>query len=347
MTQTIPIFLASDDNYAPFVSTTIISIVKNTNSFINFYILDGGILEWNKQKIISLKKDFNNFNVEFLDMKNSGLERFPNIRHYSLNTFSRYFIPEMKPDLDKILYLDVDIIVKSDIAELYNQDLENYPVGAVLEDFYPNNYQHLKTICPTYKGGSNYFNAGVLLLSLNYFRENNLTQILVDKTIELKDVISCPDQDIFNFIFDNNFKILDYKFNLMPDYQEAIHELGKKEAIDAISNPVILHYTAFKPWNTLQGKMVDDFWQVAKLSPFYRELKMTLDLKDTEKKLRFLGKSLKDFLLKKLTIKYRQYKILSTITPRKKSQFFRQKASELKREIRWLKSLYNETKTGN
>lgn len=339
MNQPIPIFLASDDNYAPFVATTIISIVKNTSSFINFYILDGGILEWNKQKILSIKKDFNNFSVEFLDMKNSGLERFPNIRHYSLNTFSRYFIPEMKTDLDKILYLDVDIIVKSDIAELYNQDLENYPVGAILEDFYPDNYTHLKKICPTYKGGSNYFNAGILLLSLNYFRKNNLTQILVDKTIELKDVLSCPDQDIFNFIFDNNFKILDYKYNLMPDHQDYIHKLGKKEAIDAISKPVILHYTARKPWNTLRAEMSDDFWQIAKLSPFYCDLKTSLDLKDIGKKIQFLSETFKKPLLNKLKIKHLKYKLFSKIFFGKKAEKYKQKVHNIKQDINWLSTL--------
>lgn len=276
MNCSIPIFLASDDNYAPFVATTIVSIVKNTKSFIDFYILDGGILKRNKRKIFKIKNRYNNFSIEFIDMKYAGLERFPNIEHYSLNTFSRYFIPDLKPDLNKILYLDVDIIVKDDISKLYNQDLGDYPVGAVLEDFYPNNYLHLKKICPTYKGGSNYFNAGVLLLNLDYFRKNNLTQKLIDITIQLKDVLSCPDQDVFNFIFENNFKILDYKFNFMPDHKDYILKLGKKEAIEAIDNPIILHYTGRKPWLTMQAERANDFWEIAKETSFYRMLKLKL-----------------------------------------------------------------------
>lgn len=51
----IPIFLSSDNNYAPFVATTIASICDNTKSFCDFYILDGGIEEENKEKFVSLK----------------------------------------------------------------------------------------------------------------------------------------------------------------------------------------------------------------------------------------------------------------------------------------------------
>lgn len=276
MFETIPIFLASGNTYAPFLATTITSIVKNTESFIDFYILDGGISKRNKQKILKIKNKYDNFSVDFIDMKYASLERFPNIGHYSLNTFSRYFIPDLQPGLNKILYLDVDIIVKDDISKLYSQDLENYPIGAVLEDFYPDNYLHLKKMCPAYNGGSNYFNAGVLLLNTDYFRKNNLTQKLIDTTIQLKDVLSCPDQDVFNFIFENNFKILDYKFNFMPDHKDYILKLGKKEVIEAVNNPIILHYTGRKPWFTIQAESANDFWEIAKETSFYKALKLKL-----------------------------------------------------------------------
>lgn len=276
MTQTIPIFLASDDNYAPFVATTITSIVKNTEAFIGFYVLDGGIVDANKQKIEEIKKQFANFSIEYLNMKTFGLERFPKVRHYSVSAFSRYFIPEAKPNLNKILYMDVDIIVKGDIAQLYNHDIGDYPLGAILEDFYPYNYEYLKEICPEYEGGSNYFNTGVLLMNLDYFRKNNITQQLIDKTIELKDLIKTVDQEIFNLLFANNFKIIDYRFNVMPDLADYVLKSNKKTAIDALDNPVIIHYTSTKPWVEIRTKRALDFWEIAKLTPFYDELKIAL-----------------------------------------------------------------------
>lgn len=326
MIQSIPIFLASDDKYAPFVATTITSIVINTKAFINFYVLDGGILDENKKKIESLKEQFPNFSVEFIDMKSSGLEKFPNLKHYSLNTFSRYFIPDMKPDLDKILYMDVDIIVKNDIAELYNQELGDYPVGAVLEDFYPVNYTYLKSIYPNFKGGSNYFNAGVLLMKLDYFRKNNMTQKFVDKTVEMKDILSCPDQDIFNIFFENNFKILDYKFNVMYDHEEFISKLGKQDAINALANPVVLHYTGDKPWKDIRAKKSIDFWEIAKITPFFEEIKKCF----------FSGKYSS---LIKLKLSLFRYKMLSIISSERKQDKYRKKFSDTSERIEALNLL--------
>ncbi len=268
----IPIFLASDNNYAPYLCTTMYSVLKHTESRVNFYILDGGITNECKDKIKKSLRDFSNFSIEYFDMTTFGLDRFPNLKHYSLNAFSRYFIPEIKPDLIKALYLDVDIIVQGDIKKLYEQELENCPIGAILEDFYTGNYSYLKEkIYPKYSGGSNYFNSGVLVLDLKKFRADNLTQKLVDMTIELKDTLSCPDQDVLNIAFENNFKIIDYKFNFMPDMYNYLEALHPSRAKEIRKNAIILHYTTQKPWAT-KSNCSKEFWQIAKKTDFYFEL---------------------------------------------------------------------------
>ena len=177
MSNNIPIFLACDDNYAPFLCTTIYSILEHTTSFIDFYVMDGGISQNNKIMIKNNLKSFKNYTIKYFNMSTFDVSKFPNVKHYSLNTFFRYFIPQLVPNLKKVLYLDVDIIVKKDIAFLYNQNLERYPLGAVLEDFYPNNYQNLKhKIYPQYKGGEHYFNAGVLLIDVQKFIKNSYSE---------------------------------------------------------------------------------------------------------------------------------------------------------------------------
>lgn len=269
----IPIFLASDDNYAPFVATTMFSILENTKSQINFYVLDGGISSNSKKLIKASLKSFQNYSVEYINMSGYDLGKFPNLRHYSLNTFSRYFIPKIKPDFGKILYMDVDIIVKSDIAKLYEHDLGDYPLGAVLEDFYVGNYTYLKEkIYPEYKGGSNYFNAGVLLINVQKFIQNNYSQKCIDLTIELEDKLSCPDQDVFNIIFENNFKILDYKYNFMPDHFKYLKELHPNRAEQIKQDAVILHYTDQKPWFN-SSVANEDFWHIANRTEFFKKTK--------------------------------------------------------------------------
>lgn len=301
----IPIFLASDNNYSPFVATTILSIVKNTSSFIAFYILDGGILKSNKKKILSLQKKHKNFSVEFINMKRFELNKFPEIKHYTTNAFSRYFIPELKPDLGKVLYLDVDIIVTGDIAELYNQDLGEYYLGAILEDYCPFNYTYLKKICPGYKGGCNYFNSGVLVMDLDGFRRHNIAQKLVETTTRLNDLLNCPDQDVLNLIFENNFKKIDYKFNFFSGHEKYVDESGKKELLEARENHLILHFTGGKPWLDKSVEMSYKFWDIVKETPFYDGKNLSFS-KSFKERFKFISykKIKKNKLFIKLYIRY-------------------------------------------
>ncbi len=267
--QAIPIFCASDENYAPFLCATMYSILENTRHTINFCILDGGIRDGSKELIKDSLKQFLNYSVEYIDMSSFGLSRFPDVRHYSINAFSRYFIPEIKPKLDRALYLDVDIIVKRDISKLFNHDLDGYPLGAILEDFYEGNYKYLKEeIYPEYDGGSNYFNSGVLLMDCKQIREQNYTDKLVNFTVDLFDKLSCPDQDIYNIVFANNFKILDYCFNFMPDHLDYLEKLHPTRAHEIKDTAVIIHYTGAKPWKH-QSAASADFWSIYRKTKFY------------------------------------------------------------------------------
>lgn len=284
--QNIPIFLSSDDNYAPFLCTTMYSILENTKSFISFYVLDGGITEKSKKLINESLKNFSNYTIKYVDMALFGLDRFPNIRHYSLNTFSRYFIPEIAPDLGKVIYMDVDIIVKGDIAELYSQELGEYPLAAVLEDFYKGNYTALKEkVYPDYVGNDVYFNAGVLLLDVRKLVQNKYSQKMIDLTIKLQDKLCCADQDVLNILFENNFKILDYKYNFMPDLFPLLKE--KHPEIKKV-NPLLIHYVVQKPWKEVSS-MSRDFNEILVKTAFQEIVKQKFGIITLVKKYKLFG----------------------------------------------------------
>lgn len=270
----IPIFLASDENYAPFLCTTLYSVVKNTNSFIEFYVLDGGIKEKSKKLIEKSLKKFKNYSIKYFDMSKFDLARFPDIHHYSLNTFSRYFIPQLMPNLKKVIYIDVDIIVNGDISELYNIDLENKALAGIPEDFYKKNGEYVKEhIVPEFNNTEKYFNAGVMLLNIEKFVQNNYLDKLIDMTIKYFDKLSCPDQDVFNILFENNHKLIDYKFNYMPDFYEKYKNVVAD--VDYLAkNAIIYHYTCGKPWNDKKVRKSELFWAMAKETEFYKRVKM-------------------------------------------------------------------------
>lgn len=284
MSNPIHVVCATDENYAPFASIMMKSVLEHTSSFVNFYVLDGGIKKRTKSLIAKDLKKYPNKCIQYIDMAKYDLDRFPNVKHYSLNTFSRYFIPEFLPNIQRVLYLDVDIIVTKDISELYNQDIDSFPIGAILEDFYEGNYTTLKQkIWPSYTGGDQYFNAGVLLLDIPTLTKMKFTEKAVNLTIQLFDKLSCPDQDVLNILFENNFKKLDYRFNFMPDH---IHYLREKHPDLPSINPVVIHYTATKPWKDISLAQTE-FDKIAKNSLFQKRLTKTYHTKSTSKFLLF------------------------------------------------------------
>ena len=88
--NSIPIFLASNDKYAPFVATTIASVCYNTKSFCEFYILDSGISNLNKKRIELLKEKFNNFSIEYLKVDLNKFDGFKSADYISLDTYQDF-----------------------------------------------------------------------------------------------------------------------------------------------------------------------------------------------------------------------------------------------------------------
>ena len=323
MREIIPIFLSSDENYAPYVATTIASIVRHTEAMVQFYVLDGGIHEESRNKLQDLVNAKENASIEFIDMSFAQLGKFPDLRHYSVNTFSRYFIPQLKKDLGKVLYLDVDILVLGDIAELYRQSPGDYPVAAVLEDFHGVNGAHLAEVWHEFTDVPHYFNAGVLLLDIAWFRAHNITELLVAKTNDMQSILSCADQDVLNAFFQKNFQTLDYRFNCMPDLKKYMLESSHTAALAALEDPLIIHYVAQKPWKTHLAPHWEKFIEVAKQTPFYDKIQENF-------RNSILGKN---GSLRKLQIRKIRYQILSQLCLGKKRRTYNEKYLALQKSI--------------
>ncbi len=264
----IPVFLSADDNYAPFVATTIASICDHTQSFIDFYVLDGGITSEDKQKIATLKNKFSNFSVEYIQVditKYIDAKNYKNICFYvSLATYNRFLIPLLQTGIAKAIYLDVDIICNLDIERLYDTNLKNYPLAAAPDYVCGNEGENRKSRL-NIESANPYFNAGVLLIDCEKWRQENISQKLFEIAKNYHDVLQMADQDVLNMFFCKQYIVLDQKFNVI-------------ESADEI---VLRHFAGMiKPWQadfyldsiTKMPKPIkntDLFWKYAKMTPFY------------------------------------------------------------------------------
>lgn len=240
------ICFACDNNYVEQLATLMMSIFVNSSykSYFNFFILDGGISKKNKKKIEKFKK-FNCY-IEFIPIDFDYINLLPNNLDYiSSATYFRYFISELKPDLDRILYLDCDMIVRMPLQDLYNIDFDDNYVIAVKDGWYKHPFADKHKI-------KNYFNAGMLLINNKKWKEDNIAAKLVKNTILLKDEIPYGDQDVLNYTFNKKIKLASIRYNTQSFsfLFEDTKNLSDEEIEDLLS-PVIVHYTnREKPWNS-------------------------------------------------------------------------------------------------
>lgn len=124
----------------------------------------------------------------------------PNQRaHLTVETYYRLFISDILPsDIDKVLWLDCDIIVAGDLKELWNEGISDSAVG-VVPDFENNNVRVMNRL--KYDAAYGYFNAGVLLINLKYWRRENIIPIFTNYISDHYENLYYHDQDVLNYVF--------------------------------------------------------------------------------------------------------------------------------------------------
>ncbi len=294
----IPIFFAVDDGYIPFLAVALQSLIDNSSKENHYVIkiLHTDISDINKNNIYKYKRE--NVDIEFVDL-NYYVEKIADKLYtrdyYSNTTYFRLFIPELYPQYDKALYLDSDIVVLADIAELYNIDLGDNLVAAAPDDIIQKNkvfrdYAELVVGVARYQ---NYFNAGVLLMNLDELRKFHFQ----DKFTYLLETVKfsvAQDQDYLNRLCKGKVHILSVAWDRMPIPTDEIKEEDIK----------LLHFNfACKPWHFEDVLYKEYFWEYAKKTEYidlimknreeYTEEERFRD-KESEKSLRALAQKEND-----------------------------------------------------
>jgi len=275
-TMKIPVVLASDNNYAGPLGVTLVSIMKNVKfSTYDFYILVSPDFSLdNENKIRNLIKR-NNFPVTFIYVKENCFEKINiQILHITTPTFYRLLIPQLLPnEIEKCLYLDVDIIVTKDLGELFSTDLTKYYVAGVKGIGVIRNRQYAAILgIPDING---YINAGVLLMNLKLLRSDN---IVSEFMALLPNNYPMYDQDIINVACFSHIKYLPLKYNTyITRVFEPIEELAiawaEDEVVEARQIPVIIHYLdKRKPWDDKSVPWAKKWWKYCHKTTFFYTL---------------------------------------------------------------------------
>jgi lipopolysaccharide biosynthesis glycosyltransferase len=185
-------------------------------------------------------------NIDFPALENSPLTE---------STYYRLWLAEMLPiEVEKVLYLDGDVIVRHSLLLLWNTDIEGYAVAAVPDSLegQAEFYSRLN-----YSPSFGYFNAGVLLVNLKYWRGCHVQTDFVRFIREFSDIIKFHDQDVLNCLFKESKVILPLIYNLTSAFLWRKPEFNTvkyaEELATALIDPVVVHFASpEKPWYAYQ-----------------------------------------------------------------------------------------------
>lgn len=252
----IDIAMATDNNYTyqTIVAMTSILESKSDSTFVNFHImLSGDFDSENKEKIKSLEKVYKNCYIDIIDMKPVRDEAKVS-GHVSKAAYFRLNLASLLPDLDKVLYLDTDLIVIKDILDLYNTNIDNYYIGAI------NHGSFLKRDTDFLGVGkrNTYINSGVLLMNLKKIREDGIENKFDQFMVDNKDNEQWQqhDQDVINAVCYGKIFMLPLKYNVMQHticHRSLKFWYGEQEFKESFENPYIVHFSGNdKPWKAIK-----------------------------------------------------------------------------------------------
>ena len=285
----IPIFYAADENYLPFLTVSIHSLLQNANKEYAYqiYILTTGVSEVSQQKLQQYIHE--GAAIEFVDVsqKMRDVKNALQLRdYYTGATYYRIFIAEMFPQYDKAIYLDSDTVILGAISDFYNIELGDNLIGAVADGAVaavPEFKIYTKEVLGIdYRS---YFNAGVLLMNLKKFREEDFYRNFC-KLLHLYKFKVAQDQDYLNVICKDKVQTIGEEWNRMP--------IGEK----GDNLPKLIHYNlTLKPWHYTgilyeeyfwgYARQTDDFERILRILHEYSEIEQVND-SESEKKLRAL-----------------------------------------------------------
>ena len=241
-----------DVKYLQHFVVALTSILHNASQEDNLiiYFISNELSPQDIELILSLK-NIRNFEIKFISVTAEKFKAFPVNLHVSVAAYFRLLIPEIIPShVDKILYLDCDILVEKSLYDLYNTNIDNYYLAAV-EDF--SSYGSMQYNEENYRiYREKYFNSGVMLLNLKRLRSFSLYK----KSYEFIKKFGQPrwwDQDILNMLFETkDILFIPPYFNMQYWYSDAglradEYLIGNTYA--KLHDIAIIHFiTDIKPW---------------------------------------------------------------------------------------------------
>ncbi|MFL1780565.1 Glycosyltransferase family 8 domain protein [Candidatus Hepatincolaceae symbiont of Richtersius coronifer] len=301
VTNELNIVFASNKFYLPHMATCIASIFINAapTSIIKIHILHSSITLEEQNEILSLLKlSKNNLSIiEFLDLTYIAVP-YEVGKYFSIEAMYRLYVVDLFPDLNKLIYLDCDTIVLTDLNKLLEEDLTHFylagvkdfimmnysrEVGTLIKGHQINLFEHYNaTLNFSHADFAKYVQSAVIVFNLKKIRQDNKATLMLEIQEKFPRLL-LADQDIINYSFKGQIKHLSARWNFGGwSIEEAIKDQDEKKLLltskehkefkDAMKNPYIIHYVGShkpsrhsKTFNKLYYKL---YWVYRQQTPY-------------------------------------------------------------------------------
>ncbi len=282
MDKTFPIALICDNDYALPTAVAIASLRHNKAPETRYvvHVVTPDLDETHEERLKQLAGD----GLE-IRMVRAGIEKYRGlhqdapqaIRVASTAALLKFDLPQLLPDVDKVLYLDGDLIVRADLSELFATDLDGV-YAAVVSDTGQLYFRH-----ETVRKVRNYFNSGVMLMNLKRCREHGMAEVLFEAKKRMSQT-NLMDQNVFNVVWEGQVAYLPIVYNFL--YLNLLRARGKYAFNDLnrlfgtayssleqiLAEAKIVHYSSKdKPWKYSDAPLADEWDRYYRATPWGAE----------------------------------------------------------------------------
>lgn len=248
MMENINLAFVTDNAYyrQTFVSMNSVLNTCEKSLYLKIYFFDVGIHQDNIRELSMHIKNIPNAELHIINIDSKNINNFKTHTHVSSSAYAKIYLAQYIPE-DYVIYLDGDIICLYDISKLWEKIDEKYSICAVHNPgyTYDNTIMGLPLEAKT-------FNSGVMLLNLKKIRDISAPQALLEATLKYNGKTRLHDQAIYNKVFYQDWKPLDYKWNLQKMMLNSTFselEMEKRYYINLVKHPYMIHFTSnSKPW---------------------------------------------------------------------------------------------------
>lgn len=239
----------TDDNYAQHCIAMLCSLFENNkDEKMTVHVLCSNLSESNKKLIRDLSDRYCQ-KALFHVVDESVLEgvQFRSKRPLTKAAYYRLLLSSVLRDIDKVLYLDCDMIILGKIKDLFDIELDNYALAAVLDPM-PYNNQHQMQLQLSTEAFT--FCSGIMLVNLEYWRKRNIETQLLDFARRERKPVYLHDQDVLNYVLKGQWFMLPPKWNHNPVGIQYSPIFKPYHFADSVFCPAVIHYCSeiFKPW---------------------------------------------------------------------------------------------------